>query len=315
MADQTDKLASFQGQVEILNHGQRAFGRGVGLVQLRIVQIARLKRRGGGAFIRPRQRVAWGDAGQMAGLGQFGLDAHIHQIGGHIGPQRLEPPFVQRSPVAGAGQGHVKRLPQGAIGVQAQNAVGEDQRLIHVIGYHHGGALFGAPDRLNLCRHIGAGQGIQRRQRLIQQQDFGPHRQSTGHRHPLAHAPGQFRRAAVTGMGQADHLDIAVHLGNPFGLGALVGGINGQLDIARHRQPRHQRVGLKHQPPLWSRPGHGGAFEPHLTVIGQRQPCHQVHQRGLARPRKAQDHDEFAILYRKGQVAQDRRFAEPLGDV
>ena len=57
---------------------------------------------------------------------------------------------------------------------------------------------------------LGARERVERRQRLVEQQHLRVHGERARHRHALAHAAGQFRRLAVAGVRQADHLDVAV---------------------------------------------------------------------------------------------------------
>ena len=188
MADQADKLAFVDLKVKVFDHGQRPLWRGIDLVQLAEIDkpfgdqpVLRGGDGGGHA-------VDWGDFWQDPGFGHFGVDPDFHQILGHRPAQRLERRVVvHRAPVARAGQSDGERLPQPPLGGQGQNAVGQQNRLVHIIGDQDAGLFIGLKYRQNLVRQIGAGQGIQRRQWFIQQQQIGRQRQCARHGDPLAH--------------------------------------------------------------------------------------------------------------------------------
>ena len=70
---------------------------------------------------------------------------------------------------------------------------------------------------LELVLQLGAGQRVERRQRLVEQQDVGIDGERAGDRDALAHAAGQLGRPAVGGVAEADHVDVAPHARLPLG--------------------------------------------------------------------------------------------------
>ncbi len=160
--------------------------------------------------------------------------------------------------------------PKGSIGVQRDDPVGQNDRLVHIVGDQDTGFLVGFPDVFDLIRQIGAGQRVQRRQRFVQQQNLGAHRQGTGDVHTLAHTTRQFGRTARGRVRQANHLDVVINL-FLFLLGRKIGEdrVHGQTHVAVHRQPRHQRVVLEDHATLWARTGDRLAFERDLALGGR----------------------------------------------
>ena len=106
-------------------------------------------------------------------------------------------------------------------------------------------------------------------------------------------------------MAQPDQFHLLSDQSGAVGLAAvLVHRVDRQRDILLHRQPGKQRVGLEHQPPVAVRPVDGLAAQQHLAAVRLNQPRDGADQRGLARPRKAQDRDEFAFLDVQVDTAQ-----------
>mmetsp|Transcript_13743 Transcript_13743/g.23394 ORF Transcript_13743/g.23394 Transcript_13743/m.23394 type:complete len:505 (-) Transcript_13743:846-2360(-) len=321
MTDQRDKLALVDLQIKVLNHGQRPLGRGVDLVQHGEIQEPVLDHALLGVRDRSGHAVDWGHIGQLAGAFHLGLDAHIHQVLGHIRAQAFERVIVVHfHPVPGAGDGHFELFAQGPVGVQGNDAVGQNDGLVHVIGDQHTGLFVSFPNALDFVGQIGAGQRVQRRQRLIQQQHLGVHRQGAGHIHPLAHAPRQLGGTTPRCMGQADHANVMGDLLGPLGLGQLgEHRIDGEAHIAAHGQPGHQRVALENHATFGTGTCDGRALETGRAAGGCVEARQQVDQGRLARPGKAQKHKEFALLHIQRDPVQHihtvRAGAKAFGDI
>jgi len=91
-----------------------------------------------------------------------------------------------------------------------------------------------------------AGLRIQRRQRLVQQQDRGPHRQRAGNANTLAHAAGQ-----LFWIGAAEIRQRCAAQGVIDNSAALADGKAGmqqrEFDVLLDREPGQQRKILKHE--------------------------------------------------------------------
>ena len=169
VADQRDKLASVQFEVKVLNHSEWTFGRWIDFVQLREVEEVLVDN----ALLRISHRlrcaVDRGDIRQDFRAFDLRFDAHIHQIFGHIRAQLFKAVVVVHlHAVTWTRDRDFEFFAQSAIGAQRNDAVGQNDGLIHIVGDQHTGFLVTLPDRLNLIGQIGAGEGVKRGQWLVQ---------------------------------------------------------------------------------------------------------------------------------------------------
>ncbi len=303
MADEGDELAAPHDQVEAVDHRERALGRLEGLPDLEELDVAVLDRRCRCRLVglgwprllgerdharhrRLRRRAAPGrDAGKSAG---------------DVGPKPLEGGIgVQRGAVAGPVERHPELGAERGVraGPERDDAVGEEDRLVDVIGDQHHRLPLRLPDRGDLVLELGAGQRVERRERLVEEEEVGLRRQGACHGDALAHAAGQLRRPAVTGVIEADEGDVAVDPRLARGA-ALLGEerIDRERDVALDRQPRHQRIGLEHDPDARRRPVDLPAAEDDAATVGSGQSRDRRDQRRLAGPGEADDGDELALL-------------------
>jgi hypothetical protein len=89
--------------------------------------------------------------------------------------------------------------------VHHHDAVGHGQRLFLVVRHHDGGDAERRCSALISWRRRSAHLGIERRQRLVEQQQAGRRRQRARQRHALLLAAGELGRILRACIGQADH--------------------------------------------------------------------------------------------------------------
>ena len=126
-----------------------------------------------------------------------------------------------------------------------QDAVGEENGLVHVVGDEHHGLRRLREDDGNLALQLLPGDGVERAKRLIEQQHVGIKRERPGEADALLHAAGQFVRIVA---------DEALEPDEPHeALGALLDLRGRQLrhlqpegDVAGDGQPGKQVELLKH---------------------------------------------------------------------
>ena len=82
--------------------------------------------------------------------------------------------------------------------------VGERDRLLQVVGDEHDGGAGARPQLQQLVLHQRPGLHVERRERLVHQQDLGVVDEGRGERDALAHAAGELVRVAVLEGGEAD---------------------------------------------------------------------------------------------------------------
>ena len=169
-------------------------------------------------------------------------------------------------------------------GRQRDDAIGQQQRLVHVVGHQHDRLLLLAPDGFDFVLQFGARQRIERRQRLVEQQEFRIHRERARHGHALAHAARELRGTPVGGVCQAHHAHVLFRARAPLGL-VFLGKhrIDRQRHVFEHREPGHQRVALEHQAAIRARRTGLLAAKPHFARVRLDEPGENRHERGLAR--------------------------------
>ena len=317
MADQRDELAPVHVEGEILQHRQRALRGRVHFLRFEDLHELPVDRR--------RSRIAIG-LGQPPARGinrrhircvaavvsgRLGAGAHLDQIVGHLRPQRDEVRvLVDCRAVARTRQIDLEGRAQCRLGagVERNDPVRQQDRLIHVIGDEDHRLLVFFPDGFDLVLQLGTGQGVECRQGLIEQQHVRVHRQGARHRHALPHAAGQFRRQPVRCMGQAHKLHIFLRAGGARVLALLAEHrIDSETDILRHCQPRHQRIGLEHKPPVRTGPVNGLALHGHRSFIRHDKACDGGDQRGLAASGKPDNRNKLSLFHLKVDAGEDLR--------
>ena len=102
------------------------------------------------------------------------------------------------------------------------------------------------PDAQDLVLHVHAGEGIECTERLIEQEaPLGLHNECYCERRALAHAAGKLVRIRMLEAPEADHLDKFVYA--VLFLLVDAAGAQTERDVIVNRQPREQRVLLKHE--------------------------------------------------------------------
>ena len=144
--------------------------------------------------------------------------------------------------------------------------------------------------------HVQAGPGIQRRQRLVQQQQRRLPGQRARQRYPLRLPAGQLVRLAAREAGQPEPVQ-PVPGSRPGRLFAQAAGTRGERHVLGHIQVREQPVVLEHKT---DRPARGLDKGPLRRVVHdlprerdppgghRRQPRHRAQQGGLPRPVRPQ---------------------------
>ena len=154
-----------------------------------------------------------------------------------------------------------------------------------------------ALDPLQLQLHVLAQLGVQRAERLIQQQYLGLVDDGPGQRDPLPLPARQLDRLAAAEPAEADHVQgrlgaaAALGPGHPPHPQAV-------LHVLQHAHVREQRVVLEDGvdvPGVRRLPGDIGAAELDRAGIGPLEPRDQPQQRGLARPGGAEHGEELPL--------------------
>ena len=229
-----------------------------------------------------RQREAEAGAGRDGfAAGRLGLGA--------LGHQRVDPVDelakfgVEAVARLGKGNGDVGRdAPR--IRRQHQHAIAHQHRFLDVVGDHQDRFDRNAPF-LPEVEQVGAqgfrGQHVERRERLVHQQNLRLHDQRAGEADALAHAAGKLLRIGGFEAVETDDVDRLQRAFARFvGRDALRP--EPDFDVVEHRKPGEQREALEHH-----RDAFGGAVDrPAVDRNGSRgwmrQPGNDAQQRRLA---------------------------------
>ena len=156
---------------------------------------------------------------------------------------------------------------------------------------------------------------VQRRQRLVEQQELRPLGESACQRHTLPLAAGELFWAAPAQPVEAHERQ---HLADAAGDLRLVEPFPAQPigDVVRDAHVREERVGLEHQvdrPLVGRQVGDVGTVEQDAAAIGTLESRQHPHQRGLAAAGGAEQREELARVERERHVIDRRDIAEALG--
>ena len=200
--------------------------------------------------------------------------------------------------------------------VHHDDAVGHGQCLLLVVRDHDRRHAELALQAADLLAQVHAHDRVQRRQRLVQQQQPGRGGQRARQRDALLLPARQLRRVLGLAAGQADQLQ---QLGHALAhLGARHAPIDQPVgDVVGHRQVGEQRIGLEDDAVVALRrrqhrdvaPGH-----PDAAGAVRLEPGDDAQQRGLAAARRPEEADELALGDLQIDVAQRGEAAEILAD-
>jgi len=96
-------------------------------------------------------------------------------------------------------------------------------------------------------------------------------------------------------MSETDHAHIFLGECDAFATRRGMHRVDRERDILLDREPRHQRIALKHHAALGTRPGDGFALEQDLALVWHLQPGKQRDQRRLSGTRKAEHGQQLAV--------------------
>src|SRR5919197_1327489 len=177
---------------------------------------------------------------------------------------------------------------------QEQDAVG-DRRRVRVVGDHDRGLAEAVDEVAHEREDLGAGGRVEVAGRLVGEHDRRPRGEGAGDGHALLLPAGHLARTVLAALGQPDLGDQLVV---PAWLGLAAGDLERQEDVLLRREHRQQVEELEDEAdviaPQRGQPGvveagHLGIADPHLPTVGLVEAGEDVHERRLARARRAHD--------------------------
>ena len=198
--------------------------------------------------------------------------------------------------------------------VHHHDAVRHRQRLFLVVGDHDGGDAEPALQGLHLVAQACPYLRVEGRERLVEQQQPGRHRDGAGERDALLLPARQLCGVLVPLVGKADEIEQLPHPVPDLGARAPLA-FQPVGDVARHRHVREQGVGLEHDPEV----AFGGRKRRDVRARlfhGPRaldvEPGNRPQQGGLAASRGAEKAYELAFQDIERDVGQRGELAELL---
>ena len=152
---------------------------------------------------------------------------------------------------------------------------------------------------------------VDRRERLVHQQDLRLRREGPGEPRPLLHAAGELIRIRLLEAGEPDELDVLRDRSADV-LPRRPGEPEPVRDVLVHRLPREEAEVLEDDRDAAGRRRHRGAVDPHLARGRQHQPVDAAQQRRLAAAARPDDRHDLALADRHVDVLEDAQRAEAL---
>ena len=153
-------------------------------------------------------------------------------------------------------------------------------------------------DPPDLLAQLDAHLGVERRQRLVEQQHPRPDREGPRERDALLHAARELVRVAAAGMAEADEVEQLAHPVAAVAL-PLTAHPQPELDVLPGGHVREQAVGLEDHadvPPVRRRPRQVDAVDDDRAGGRLVEPCDEPQRRRLAAAGRAEQRDELALL-------------------
>jgi hypothetical protein len=185
------------------------------------------------------------------------------------------------------------------------DAVGEKHRLVDLMGDEQRGSLGAREDLQQFHLHEFARLRVERRERLVEQQELRLHRERARDIDALAHAAGELVRIVLGKAAQPDELDQRARPLPALGLGEPTLQVEAVGHVLDDRAPRKQAVVLEHHGAVRAGPFDRTAVEQDCAGRDRKETVDRVEEGRLAAARRPHDGDELALEHRKIDVAQD----------
>ena len=196
--------------------------------------------------------------------------------------------------------------------------VGQRQRLLLVVGHVHGRDAELLLDRPDLRAQRDADLGVERRERLVEEQHLRLDRERARERDALLHAARELPRVARPGLGHVDELE---QLGDALPDRVLADPLahpHPEADVVRDRHVREERVRLEHHAHVAPVRRRGTDVRPVerrcVPALGISKPAIIRRVVVLPQPDGPEERDELAALDREVEALDGDLVAELLAD-
>jgi hypothetical protein len=192
--------------------------------------------------------------------------------------------------------------------------MGEQQRFIDVMGHEQHRTGLELERREQPLLHAGSGDGVERGERLVEQQDVLLGHQGPQEGHSLAQAAGELCRCALLELGEPEALEEG-----PCAFAGLVSlhapVLEGDRRVVDGRAPWKQQVSLRHErAPPQSLLGRHGLVDGHGAFVGLDESRDRGEQCGFAAPAWPDDAESLVSIDREVHAIEDDEFPEAMVD-
>ena len=237
---------------------------------------------------------------------RLGARGHFHVDAlDHLAKARVEA-------IAGLRQRYLDLAQDPArIAAEHQDAIAHQHRLLDVVS-HQDDALDGHPAFGPEIEEVGAQslrrQYIERRERLVHEQDVRMHDQRARESHPLAHAARQLARIGGLEAVETDEIDRRQRALTNLGARQVLR-LESERDVLEHREPGKQREALEHHRDSARGPRHGLARDI-ATLPGARlgETRDQAQQRRLAGARAPEQAHDLPLAELEVHALEHQQF-------
>ena len=201
--------------------------------------------------------------------------------------------------------------------VHDRDPVGDGHRLLLVVRDQDGRDVDLVVQPAQPLAQLGAHLGVERAERLVEQQHLRLDRERAGERHALALAAGELVGVALLVAGEPDDLEQLVDArGDP--VLRLLADLHPERDVVAHGHVLERGVVLEHEAdpaPLRRHPGGVVAADHDRAGVRLLQPRDDAQQRGLAGAARAQQRRERAVGDLERHAVERDEVAERLADL
>ena len=193
------------------------------------------------------------------------------------------------------------RADAAGIAAEDQDTIGDFDRLLNVVrnnDHPFGRHAVGVPQIEEIAAQSFGGQDVERGERLVEQQDIWVDDERAGKADALTHATGQLLRIRILEAVEPDQIDRTDRPPPPLGPGNSEG-LQPELDIAEHGQPRKKSIALENHRDAVNRLRDRDATIFDNAFAGRHETRENTQKSRLSGPRLAEDRHDLAIAQRK----------------
>ena len=239
-------------------------------------------------------------------ISSFPLSAWISSMSRRFNDRNGREMNCSRSRGRGTGFSMVSTIRPGCA-PHHEDAVGQIGSLVQIVRDEQDRHVHAFPDLQQVALHLRAGLGVKRAEGFVHDEDARFVGQRTRDGHALFHTAGEFVGVRFGELIQAHEVEPLQRRGIRFP-GGFAAGLQPEHHVALDREPREQRVTLKHHPAVGSRPLDLLTVQEDLAAGGLVESGDDADQRRFAAARRADDAQKLPAAHLETQPVEHGRF-------